>query len=190
MENNIQNTSVAINFTIDNILKNDEFVPLLYQWEDKSKSVQECLYDDGEFLEWIKYKDGFATLDNYINGKVSWYEYDDNDEYHSYSKWLYEIWDIKDDKNPLDVSHLLYSQMSLLYEKCFGHIINTKDYDLAIQQMYGDMKDKYKEKITKETITQAIRSSFQQNKTILSSIIDGLVNKLKEILNNSQDENI
>lgn len=199
MENNVKDCSVAINYTIRGALENDSFVPLLYQWEDQSKSVEQCLIEDDDLWNWIRNKGGMNDLYSYIEGRLSWYVYEKDESgepiYKSYSKTLDELRPIETyDIQEKMLSHFLYLEIDNLYRKCFNISIDCNEYILPyedfreydwiaiVQRMYSDMKEKYKDKLTVTTIKEGIRSNLQLKNVFSNTIIDSLVNILNKIL--------
>lgn len=196
MENNVKDCSVAINYTINGELQNDKYVPLLFSWEDKSKTVEKYLIEDQSLWDWIESKGGLSNLNAYIEGKLSWYEYVQNEsrelEYKEYSKLLYELRPIKNyDVHQLMISHFLYIEICNLYKKCFSESFDCNEYKNSdgsydfvsiIYKMYSNMKDKYKEKLTTNTIKESVRAHIQEKNIYPSIIIDSLVDFLGEIL--------
>ncbi|MCH5167514.1 MAG: hypothetical protein J1F35_06415 [Erysipelotrichales bacterium] len=188
MENNInENMHVfcALNiFDGQNKLINRNNCPLMYIW-DSSKDLIESIRDK-EFLNWVEDNMSFNFFENYLYGYIVGFSYKKD----KYSEKEYDEINIKiQELYPLEVldnfsNNIILSIMKNLYKMAFKDD-NVKN--LNILDIYNHLKNKYKDKISKETIIQAVRSQIQTNEKYNKLSYNNqefLINKLKEILNN------
>lgn len=188
------NTFCALNI-IDSkgSLINKDNRPLMYIWDGKNE-LWEQIGKDESFKEYIvkelNIPDNFV---NYINSTIVSFIYKKESTsesvYENKEISIQEMYPLED--NPNIGLYLLTFIMNHLYKlsfKEFPQKPENESYERYIYWLYQRIKDKYKEKLSNETIVQAVRNIIQTDKEFEGLNLDNQEYLIKQITNIIRDE--
>lgn len=180
------NSCVAINIISDGRIINDKGIPILFYWDGK-KDVDEELKTSNQFIAFLKSR--IIDKSIYTNATLAYFYFNEDKD----DNWK-EIYNEKTIKLqewiplstlPLDYSlKYVYDINAELYKKMYNSIYSKKiPLDKAILDIYTNMKSKYKDRISKTTYMEFIRTELLKIEPKLNnSNIDYILLKTKELL--------
>lgn len=156
--------------------------PILYYWDGR-ETVFEAMIEEIGFIELLTTQ--YFTLENYSNISIYMNEYNlDNNEYSQ------EILDLQS-KLPLTLDilqNLSYTYIETILLDLYK-ISLKEDYKLLVEShidniinIYTILKDKYKERISQETLKQYILSQLQQKYKLNVSNCNYVIKLYNDIL--------
>lgn len=136
--------------------------PLMFIW-DPEKELFDSIKEDGKFVEWLyKYINPENLIENYCKGHIVGFSYKKNIysemEYKDISIKIQDLFSIKEVDRLFD--SILKERMSSLYERAFKEKFEFSE-NSQIKDIYIKLKERYKDKLSLETITQAVRGELQ-----------------------------
>lgn len=184
----MKDSLVSINIVSDNnVLENPSSIPLLCYW-DGIGDLKDFIFSDKEFTD-ILYKKILNT-EKYSNSKISFFYFkeSDNNENEKYIENNINIQDIlklnKIGNNYKFWEDYIKDIFSYLYKCSYkSDYVFLYDINEDINEIYFKLVEKNKDKISKDTILNYLRSELYEKK-LNNENIEYILNKVKEILNN------
>lgn len=181
------NTFCAINIIdSNNRLRNKDLCPIMYIW-DGQENLFESMKKTEDFSNYIKELGFFEKCKDYNFGKIIGFTYkkeDDKEKSYEHQEILIQELFPCDLENPLS-QYILNECMEDLYYKAFKKKLENPN----VVTIYNKLKEKYKERLSDETIYQAIRSKLQTDEKYIGLNLNN-INNLIDILKNELNETL
>lgn len=166
-------------------LLNPVLYPIIFYWNDLNNNnlIDEVFHNDA-FLDYIN--SNILNTENYSFSYMYYNEYTvDEDEIQQHSIDIQNIYKMKDNNLYSLANDYIFDIMSNLYQ-----IVYKKNYEIdnkpkidIILDIYTILKEKYKERVSSETLEQYIHSQLQQKYILSSDNIEFVLNIYKELIN-------
>ena len=168
----------------NNKILNPSNYPILYYWDGNNQVINEIL-NNKEFSQYIN--DKIINLDNYSFTKLYIIDYDlDSENYNQQIVDIQELYSLSiNNYNDLAYQYL-YNIFKKLYNISIKKEYKPTDNDTYIDdiiEIYTLLKNKFKERISVETLKQYIISQLQQEYKLNKNNIDYIINLYKDIIN-------
>ncbi len=167
------------------LLNKNRFMPILYYWNGEDDLLFEMINSDKFIKNYLKDIYDEDTL-NKIAISYFYFNYDDNrEEKYTENDILIKDYVSFENLNKMVILDIIYYRLKSLYKICMNEEFfkNIKiSLSENINNIYNEIKAKYKERVSKETIGNWIRSELNKNKTYNSKNINLIINTFKEII--------
>lgn len=184
-------TDSLVSFNIYNIDTNklynkNSFVPVLYYWNGENDMLSEIINSDKFIKNYLNNISDEDTLSKIVISYFYFYYDDDQEEkYTEGTVFVKDYIDFKKVENDNLLLDIIYNKIVALYRICIDKnylIIDKKDLEVKIVNLYNTIKEKYKERVTKETIGNWIRSELIKDKKYNSKNISLIINLFNQII--------
>lgn len=186
----------SINITDhNNKLINSKNVPIIYRWNTKGEVI-DSLRQESKIKEIIDAFELTKNIEDYVKGRITLFTYDPiiTCDYKEYSLSIQEFYSNIDDDLVYDI---IYKEIERLYELSFNKKPvydasseeNIYDEYAYIRKCYNAILEKYKSKLTIDTIINAIRSHIQSSEYTKELTIENqekIITKLTNLLNDGE----
>ena len=177
---------VAINIVnAENKLLNKSGVPMLYYW-DGTIDIIESLSNDTEFIDYVKTL--IIKPEDYLNINICYFYFQYNEKgdevYSDLNVKIHNLIGLDKFDSEGIVLSFIEKHFKVLYKNSFKQIFDVKEgeYVSNICEMYRAIKSKFKERISKTTIVNWVRSVLYDVEHFNNTNIDFIINKLNQIL--------
>ena len=183
----LNDSLVAINIYDQNtnILYNKSLVPILFYWNGNGDLLEDILRNENFKTNYL---DNFKDYESYNNAVISYFFFefdkDDKEAYIENSILISDYVKLKD-----------FNSIQIIYKLLIPHLYNLykmalkKDYDDTkvfneeiIIDIYKQIKEKYKDKIEKQTLVNWVRSELINTNKIDSNNVNYIIKQLNNIL--------
>lgn len=188
-----QDSLVAINIVdIDNKLLNKSNAPLLYYWNGVSDIVEDLRNDD-DFKKYCEIL--FISPDKYLDIFMSYFYFKYNDDgsenYQENTCQIQDIIYLNSFPSKHIVMHFLvehFLNLSKISIKSDNNYNNIEDNaEETIVNIYNILKNKFKSRITKETVINWIRSVLIDTNHFNTVNTNYIISELEKILINVEE---
>ena len=167
------------------LLNKTRFMPVLYYWNGDNDLLFEMINSDKFIKNYLNNIYDEDTL-NKIAISYFYFNYDDNqEEKYTENTILVKDYVNFENLNKNVLLDIIYNRLKTLYKICmYEEFSRNIEISLSdnISNIYNIIKDKYKERVSKETIGNWIRSELSKNKIYNSKNISLIINLFKEII--------
>jgi hypothetical protein len=186
----IHDSLVTLNiFDIDNKLLNKTTSPLLYYWNGESDILNDFRKDE-QFVK--AYETLFLTPQKYIEIMVSYvyFKYNDDGEeiFEEHTTDIQDIIYLDRFNSKHIVSYYLVNHFNELYRNSFktNKELNDTDWETYIIEIYKAVKNKFKDRLSKQTIINWVRSLLLDKDHFNTHNTNIIIKELETILINEE----
>ena len=171
---------ISINIiTTDNLLLNQTKYPILYYYNDSSDLINSLLND----IEFSSYLDNTCINTKYYSiTKICYFIYNiESEVYTQEEKNIQDIIPIQN-KSQLAFQYLLEIFSNLYKISMKKEFASTDDIIINIANIYQELKKKYNQRVSIETIKKYIQGELQNTYHLNSNNVQYILSKLKDII--------
>lgn len=198
----LNDSLVAINIynkKTNKLLNKSKFIPILFYWNGEG-ILEKSILTNKEFIE--NYINNIDISNNLINIYLSYFyfKYNENgeEEYVEYNSSLLDLINEYSEKTTKDLNNVYkgFIENSIIikyfikaYLVSFGEeykIDKTQNQEKIIIDIYTKIKNKYKNKLRKDTIINWVRSELIKENDINNKNIEFIINIIENILQNQE----
>ena len=171
-------------------LYNNKETPILYYWNGDGDLLQ-CILNDKQFKD--NYISKINNIDIYCNMKMSYfyfcYDEDNNEQYVDNSVLLSDYISLNSFDSYSIVLKIIINHLYDLYSKAFNgksyEKLNVFNEDIIID-IYDEIKNKYKERLLKNTLINWVRSEISKKEKLNEENENYIIDTLTNILKNKE----
>ncbi len=171
---------ISINIiTTDNLLLNQTKYPILYYYNDSSDLINSLLND----IEFSSYLDNTCINTKYYSiTKICYFIYNiESEVYTQEEKNIQDIIPIQN-KSQLAFQYLLEIFSNLYKISMKKEFASTDDIIINIANIYQELKKKYNQRVSIETIKKYIQGELQNTYHLNSNNVQYILSKLEDII--------
>ena len=188
---------VAINILDDNnillnnqVVSNNSFAPLLYYWNGETDIINDL--QNSESL-CKKCSALFKNPEQYLTISLSlfYFKYDENGEeqYEDIYKDIQDIIYLENFESDEIVNHFILKHFCYLYKTSIKEeYVENKDEIYNIINIYNKLKNKFKTRVSTETIINWVRSVLLEKDNFNIKNTNYIIDKLTKILKDNKNE--
>ena len=177
------NLIVGINIFVDGKLINDNNVPILYYWNNE-EDIEDELSKSDDLIFFLTKK--ITTPSEYLNSNLTYVKYDNfSKEYTSNRLNIQNLFDLKhfNEYNENFWINFIINDFLNLYQLSYKQTYElSSSLDEDIKNMFVKIKQKYPNKVNKDTIVNYIFSKLNENKLLSVDNTNYIINKLKQLI--------
>ena len=171
---------ISINIiTTDNLLLNQTKYPILYYYNDSIDLINSLLND----IEFSSYLDNTCINTKYYSiTKICYFIYNiESEVYTQEEKNIQDIIPIQN-KSQIAFQYLLEIFSNLYKISMKKEFVSTDDIIINIANIYQELKKKYNQRVSIETIKKYIQGELQNTYHLNSNNVQYILSKLEDII--------
>ena len=177
------NLIVGINIFVNDKLINDNNVPILYYWNNE-EDIEDELSKSDDLIFFLTKK--ITTPSEYLNSNLTYIKYDNfSKQYTSNRLNIQNLFDLKhfNEYNENFWINFIINDFLNLYQLSYKQTYElSSSLDEDIKNMFVKIKQKYPNKVNKDTIVNYIFSKLNENKLLSVNNTNYIINKLKQLI--------
>lgn len=186
---NILNNDVLLN---NKLVNNNSYAPILYYWNGETDIVKDLQSSESLCK---KCSSLFDNPEQYLTISLSlfYFKYDENNEeqYEDVCKQIQDIIYLENFESDEIVNHFILKHFCYLYKTSIKEeyeYIENKDEIYNIINIYNKLKNKFKTRVSTETIINWVRSVLLEKDNFNVKNTNYIIDKLTKILKDNKNE--
>ena len=186
---NILNNDVLLN---NKLVNNNSYAPILYYWNGETDIVKDLQSSESLCK---KCSSLFDNPEQYLTISLSlfYFKYDENNEeqYEDVCKQIQDIIYLENFESDEIVNHFILKHFCYLYKTSIKEeyeYIEHKNEIYNIINIYNKLKNKFKTRVSTETIINWVRSVLLEKDNFNAKNTNYIIDKLTKILKDNKNE--
>lgn len=186
---NILNNDVLLN---NKLVNNNSYAPILYYWNGETDIVKDLQSSESLCK---KCSSLFDNPEQYLTISLSlfYFKYDENNEeqYEDVCRQIQDIIYLENFESDEIVNHFILKHFCYLYKTSIKEeyeYIENKDEIYNIINIYNKLKNKFKTRVSTETIINWVRSVLLEKDNFNAKNTNYIIDKLTKILKDDKNE--